>query len=140
MKISQNSQENTSARVSLLIKLQTWGLKPYLKEFQIQAFSCELYNIFKNTFFIEHLHWLLLKARSYLEFSSETAIQRFLKNCWEVSEKWQDEFIKRVCLLLVSLLKGRQRLRLFPDNISKHSNVFLYSLHVPFPWNVKCKS
>ena len=118
MKISQNSQENTSARVSLLIKLQTWGLKPYLKEFQIQAFSCELYNIFKNTFFIEHLHWLLLKSRSYLEFSSETAIQRFLKNCWEVSEKWQDEFIKRVCLLLVSLLKGRQRLRLFPDNIS----------------------
>ena len=38
-KNSQNSQENISARVSFLIKLQA------------QLFSCEFCKIFKNTFF-----------------------------------------------------------------------------------------
>ena len=41
LEISQNSQENTCARVSFSIKLQ--------------AFSCEFYEISKNTFFTEHL-------------------------------------------------------------------------------------
>ena len=39
LEISQNSQENTCARVSLLIKLQA------------QVFSCEFSEISKNTFF-----------------------------------------------------------------------------------------
>ena len=37
LEISQNSQENTCARVSFLIKLQAWG-------------SCEFCEISKNTF------------------------------------------------------------------------------------------
>ena len=41
LKISQNSRENTFARVSFLIKLQ--------------VFYCEFCEIFKNTFFTEHL-------------------------------------------------------------------------------------
>ena len=41
LKISQNSQENTCARVSLLIKLQASGL----------VFSCEFCEIFKNIVF-----------------------------------------------------------------------------------------
>ena len=41
LKISQNSEENICARVSFLIKLQTWGL----------AFSSEFWKIFKNIFF-----------------------------------------------------------------------------------------
>ena len=45
LKISQNSQENTCAKVSLLIKLQA------------QLFSCEFCEFFKNTFFIEHFRW-----------------------------------------------------------------------------------
>ena len=45
----QNSQENTCARVSFLIKLQA------KKETLAQVFSCEFCNIFKNTFFTEHL-------------------------------------------------------------------------------------
>ena len=40
LKILQNSQERTCARVSLLRKLQTLA----------QVFSCDIYEIFKNTF------------------------------------------------------------------------------------------
>ena len=43
LKVSQNSQENTCARVSFLIKLQTAALT--------QVFSCEFSEVFKNTFF-----------------------------------------------------------------------------------------
>ena len=48
--ISQNSQENTCARVSFLIKLQA-----FKKEALAQVFSCEFCEISKNTFFTEHL-------------------------------------------------------------------------------------
>ena len=46
LKISQNSQENTCARISFLIKK---------KKALAQVFSCEFYEIFKNIFFREHL-------------------------------------------------------------------------------------
>ena len=49
LKILQNSQENICARVCFLRKLQASGV---FSEF------CE---IFKNTYFTEHLWWLLLK-------------------------------------------------------------------------------
>ena len=42
-KILQNSLENTCARISFLIKLQASGLE--------QVFSCEFYEICKNTCF-----------------------------------------------------------------------------------------
>ena len=50
LKISQNSQENTCARVSSLIKLQA------IKGTLAQVFSCEFYDVFKSTFFIEHFY------------------------------------------------------------------------------------
>ena len=49
IKISQNPQENTCARVSFLIKLQAWGL--IKKEDLAQLFSCEFCEISKNTLF-----------------------------------------------------------------------------------------
>ena len=53
--ISQNSQENTSPRVSLLIK------QLYIKkETLAQVFSREFCEISESTFFTEHLWWLLL--------------------------------------------------------------------------------
>ena len=52
-----NTQEKTCVRV-FLIKLK--------KESQLQVFSCEPCNIFKNTFFIEHLRWLLLIQGGYI--------------------------------------------------------------------------
>ena len=55
LEISQNSQENTCARVSSLIKLETWACNFIEEETLAQVISCEFFEISKNTFFIEHL-------------------------------------------------------------------------------------
>ena len=56
LKISQNSQENTCARVSFLIKLQDWGLQLFEKrDSGSGVFACKFCEISKNTFFTEHL-------------------------------------------------------------------------------------
>ena len=52
LKILQNSQENTCARVQVCNFIK--------KETLSQVFSCEFCEILKNTFFIEHFRWLLL--------------------------------------------------------------------------------
>ena len=49
LEISQNSQENTCARVSFLIKLQA-SCNFIKKETLAQVFSCEFCEISKNTF------------------------------------------------------------------------------------------
>ena len=51
LKIFQNSQENTCARAFFLIKLQAF----IKKETLARLFSCEFWEIFKNTFLPEHL-------------------------------------------------------------------------------------
>ena len=53
LEISRNSQENTCARVSFLIKLQA-AFNLIKKDTLVQVFSCEFYEISKNTFFTEH--------------------------------------------------------------------------------------
>ena len=55
LKISQNSQENTCARTSLLIKLQAEAGNFVKKETLTQVFSYEFCEVFRNTFFTEHL-------------------------------------------------------------------------------------
>ena len=50
LEISRNSQENTSARVSFLIKLLKKRLYFIKKETLTQVFSCEFCEISKNTF------------------------------------------------------------------------------------------
>ena len=55
LEISQNSQEITCARVSFLIKLRARACNFFKKETLPQVFSCEFREIFKNTFFIEHV-------------------------------------------------------------------------------------
>ena len=52
-KISQNSLENICVGASFLIKLQTSGLTK--KEIPTQVLYCEFYEIFKNTYFVEHM-------------------------------------------------------------------------------------
>ena len=54
LEILQNSQENTSAWVSFLMKLQAETCCYIKKEFSAQVSSCESCKISKNTFFIEH--------------------------------------------------------------------------------------
>ena len=53
LEISQNSQENTCARVSFLITLQAWGSGT--GETLAHVFSREFCEISKSTFFTEHL-------------------------------------------------------------------------------------
>ena len=50
LEFSQNSQENTCARVPFLIKLQVSSCNFIKKETPGQVFSCEFCEIFKNTF------------------------------------------------------------------------------------------
>ena len=54
LKISQYLQDNTYVRVCFnkVARLQACN---FIKEAQTQVFSCEYCEIFKNTFFIEHL-------------------------------------------------------------------------------------
>ena len=51
----QNSQENTFARVSFLIKLQDSAFNIIKTKAVAQVVSCEFCETFKNTFFTEHL-------------------------------------------------------------------------------------
>ena len=53
LKFLQNSQENTFVRISFLIKF-------FKKKTLAQVFYSEFCKISKNTFFTEHLQWLLL--------------------------------------------------------------------------------
>ena len=59
LEISQISQEN--------ICCQTYACNFIKKETLAQVFSCEIREIYKNTFFIEHLWWLLLDFISKIE-------------------------------------------------------------------------
>ena len=63
LKILQNSQENTSARVSFLIKLQASALRPATllkKGVWHRCFPANFKKFLRTTFFIEHLWRLLL--------------------------------------------------------------------------------
>ena len=55
LEISQNSQENTCARVPFLINLQPEACNFIKKETLAQVFSCEFCEVSKNTFSTEHL-------------------------------------------------------------------------------------
>ena len=55
LEISRNSQGNTSARVPFSIRWQPANYKFIKKEALAQVFSCELREISKNIFCIEHL-------------------------------------------------------------------------------------
>ena len=61
LEFSQNSQENTCARVSFLIKLQSY----FKKDTLTQVFSCEFCEIYRKAFFAEQLRWLLLYFSSF---------------------------------------------------------------------------
>ena len=55
LEILQNSQENTCARVSLLINLQAKACNFIKRETLVQVFSCEFCEISQTPFLIEHL-------------------------------------------------------------------------------------
>ena len=63
LKISQKSQKHSCARVFFLIKMQAWVLK---KKSLVWVFSCEYCEIFKNTYFEEHLRKAASEANQFL--------------------------------------------------------------------------
>ena len=60
LKFSQNSQENSCARASFLMKLQTSD-NFIQKGALAHLLSYEFCEIFMNTFFIDHIRWLLFE-------------------------------------------------------------------------------
>ena len=53
--ILENSQENTCARVSFLLKLKAWPATLLTKKTLVQVFSCQFCEISNSTFFTENL-------------------------------------------------------------------------------------
>ena len=72
LEISQNSQENTRARVSILIKLQAWGLQETLH----RCFPVSFAKFLKIHFLTEHLRWLLLRGPDFVSVPQLFTIQR----------------------------------------------------------------
>ena len=71
LELSQNSQENTYAGVSFLLKLQAWGLRPatlWKKRLWYRCFPVNFVKFLRTPFSIKHLRWLLLdySLSSYL--------------------------------------------------------------------------
>ena len=62
LEILQNSQEKTCAKV-FFNKVAGLRLVTLLKKTLAQVLFCEFCEISKNTFFTEHLRWLLLDIR-----------------------------------------------------------------------------
>ena len=63
LEISQNSQENTRARVSFSIKLRALGLRPATllkKRLWHRCFPVNFVKFLRRPFLTEHLRWLLL--------------------------------------------------------------------------------
>ena len=60
LEISQNSQENTCARVSFLIKLQAAPATLLKKRLWHRCFPVSSAKFLRTPFFIEHLWWLCL--------------------------------------------------------------------------------
>ena len=93
LKISQNSQENTCARVSFLLNLLLI-CNFIIKEILAQVFSCEFCKFFKNPFlqtasgWLPPHIWLIWLYWSYPEPYPETVV---------LVVNWQTLFIRDVC-------------------------------------------
>ena len=62
LEISQNTQENTCARVSFLIKLQAEACNVIKKRLWHMCFPMNFSKFLKITFLTEDLRWLLLSV------------------------------------------------------------------------------
>ena len=85
--------------------VKSWRPATFLKKTPTRVFSCEFCAIFKNTFFIEHLRWLLLDIQGD-PFSS--LFKSFDMGCQVPPYESRDSlpcFHKNQMLVLVSLRK-----------------------------------
>ena len=68
------------------MKFQPEGLQLYWKEQTTQIYSCKTWEIFKNTFFTEHLRWLLL-ALATEAVTSRCPIKKVI---WKILQNSQE--------------------------------------------------
>ena len=116
LKISRNSQENTCARASFLINLQTSGLELHLKQKNLAHVpSCEFCDIFKNTFYrtlpLAVWHCLFFsfscsKRWNTRLFISNTFFQLNLLKAlrqlvWRFLQKWKNALDWKKCRILM---------------------------------------
>ena len=79
LEVSQNSHENICTRVSFLIKLQaSEACITIKKETLVMEFSCEFWEISKNTFLTEHL-WTTASNFWIFRSSSQAGILKAMK-------------------------------------------------------------
>ena len=76
LKISQNSQKNTCARVSFLIKLQALVCTFINNRLWHRCFLVNFDKLLRAPFFIEHLQWLLSYS-PYWTFSKNCCYENF---------------------------------------------------------------
>ena len=80
LEMSQNSQENTCARVAFLILLQAEVCNFIKKETLAEVFSVNFVKFLRILFLIEHLWWLLLYIKFYFLVYSD--VSRFFGRTW----------------------------------------------------------
>ena len=83
LKILQNSQENICAKIFFI---KAAGLRPETlskKDTPAEVFSCELYEIFRNTYF--YRRWLLPVAASIAFLTENQQIKWFHKSTSDVN-------------------------------------------------------
>ena len=79
--LTKSTAENLCWRL-FLIKLQFWGPATLLKKTPTQVLSCEIYKLFKNNYFEEHL-WVSA-SKHYLKRDSNTGA--FLWILWIIQD------------------------------------------------------
>ena len=80
LEISENSRENTCARVSFLIELPTYARNIIKKENLARCFPVNFEKFLSTAFFIEHLCWLLLRNLWNIIWWSQFLQLNFIKD------------------------------------------------------------
>ena len=121
LEISQNSQENTFARDSVLIKLQACN---FIKKcLWYRCFPVNFARFLRTPFFTKHLRWLLLWV-SFLFFLCALLLLIVAGTGWE-GATWRSGTDSLALLGWASL----RRRRFFFSNVFVHLSYFLKDLH-----------
>ena len=106
LEISQNSQENTCARVSFLIKWQASDLQLYLKRDSDTCFPVNFVILLRTPFCTEHFWWLLLQFDMFVLWF---AFEILLRSLHKLSLLWMKMFFYSETLGILTLLESARR-------------------------------
>ena len=104
LKVSQYSQENTCVGISFLIKMQAFRVPALLKRDSNAGVFCEHWEIFKNTYFEEHLRTAASESFTWF-FPALTNDRkwkrRFLKNKTKQKPFENSVIRKKICFFMI---------------------------------------